>query len=60
MGYLSVDTVFHKDSLNRNALDALECVYDGEYVKLLSCSSELVAYIDRNSNSSLVGLKSDD
>lgn len=60
VGYLSVDTVFHKDSLNRNALDALECVYDGEYVKLLSCSSELVAYIDRNSNSSLVGLKSDD
>lgn len=58
VGYLSVNTVIHKDGINTEALDSLKCLYDGEYVKLLECPSEIVAYIDRNSNSSVVGLKS--
>lgn len=57
VGYLSVDTVINKESLNINALDSFKCAYDGEYVKVLECPSELSAYIDRNSNRSIVGLK---
>lgn len=59
VGYLSIDTVFHPESLNKEALDAFKCVHDGKYVKVLEAPGELTAYIDRNTNRSLVGLKSD-
>lgn len=58
IGYLSVDLVNNKDALNKDALDSLKCVYEGTYVKVLECPAELTAYIDRNSNRSIVGLKS--
>lgn len=58
VGYLSVDTVNDKQALNKDALDSLKCVYDGTYVKILETPVELTAYIDRNSNRSIVGIKS--
>ncbi len=57
VGYLSVDTVTDKDSLNKALLDSLPCIYEGKYVKVIKCPSDLVAYIDRSSNRAVVGMK---
>lgn len=57
VGYLSVDTVIDKASFNKDAFASLNCLYEGKYVKVLECPSELVAFIDRNSNRAVVGLK---
>lgn len=58
VGYLSVDLVNDSAALDRNALDSLKCIHEGTYVRVLECPAELTAYIDRNSNRSIVGIKS--
>ena len=55
VGYLTVDTVYGDGNVDEAAISELECVYDGEYVKLYKAPEGLMGYIDRQSNKSIIG-----
>ena len=55
VGYLTVDTVYGDGMVNDEAISALECVHDGEFVKLYKAPETLVGYIDRSSGKAIVG-----
>lgn len=55
VGYLTIDTVYGDGTVNEDALAALECVHDGEFVKLYKAPEGLTGFIDRQSNKSFVG-----
>ena len=55
VGYLTVDTVYGDGLINEDALKSLECVHDGEFVKLYKAPDNLVGFIDRATNKSVVG-----
>ena len=55
VGYLTVDTVYGDGTIDEDAISALECVHEGEFVKLYKAPESLVGYIDRMSNTSIVG-----
>ena len=55
VGYLTIDTVIGDGKIDEDALSALECLHDGEFVKLFRAPEGLVGYIDRNSNRAVVG-----
>ena len=56
IGYLTVNTVIKKDSIDTRAIESLECVMKGRYVGVYEAPAELVAFIDRSSNKAIVGL----
>ena len=41
--------------VNDDAISALECVHDGEFVKLYKAPEGLQGFIDRKSNRSIIG-----
>ena len=55
VGYLTIDTVYGDGMVDEDALSALECVHDGEFVKLYKAPEGLTGFIDRQSNKSFVG-----
>ena len=55
VGYLTIDTVYGDGTIDEDAISALECVHDGQYVKLYKAPEGLVGCIDRLSNSSVIG-----
>ena len=55
VGYLTIDTVYGDGEIDENAISSLECVHDGEYVKLYKAPEGLIGFIDRKSNQSLIG-----
>ena len=55
VGYLTIDTVYGDGTIDEAGISALECVHDGQYVKLYKAPEGLVGYIDRLSNSSIIG-----
>ena len=55
VGYLTIDTVYGDGTVNEDALAAMECVHDGEFVKLYKAPEGLTGFIDRQSNKSFVG-----
>ena len=56
VGYLTVDTVAGDGSIDFAALDAMPCISESKWVKLIELSQEVVAYIDRSSGSAIVGI----
>ena len=55
VGYLTIDTVYGDGMIDEAAISQLECVHDGEYVKLYKAPEALTGFIDRLSNTSIVG-----
>ena len=55
VGYLTVDTVRGDGYIDEQALSKLECVEDGEYVKLYKAPEGMIGFIDRSSNKAIVG-----
>ena len=55
VGYLTVDTVRGDGYIDEQALSKLECVDDGEYVKLYKAPEGMIGFIDRSSNKAIVG-----
>ena len=56
VGYLTVDTVCSDGSIDFAALDAMPCISASKWVKLIELPQEIVAYIDRSSGISVVGI----
>ena len=56
VGYLSVNLATEDGTIQTEALDAMTCVHEGTYARVLQADDELVAFIDRNSNRAVVGL----
>ena len=56
VGYLSIDTVAGKGSIDLSALSSLERVESKKYAVVLSTPEEMTAYIDRNSNRAVAGI----
>lgn len=54
VGYLSVDQYAGKGMIDFQALDKLECVYEGQFVKVLKVPG-LTGFIDRNKGKALIG-----
>ena len=57
VGYLTIDTVSGDGDVNYGLLDSMETVYSTGYVKVIELKDDLVAYIDRKSGKSIVGLQ---
>jgi hypothetical protein len=55
VGYLTVDTVYGDGTVDEEAISKLECIENGEYVKLYKAPEGLVGFIDRTSNKSIIG-----
>ena len=55
VGYLTVDTVYGDGMVDETAISKLECIEDGDYVKLYKAPEGFVGFIDRNSNKSIIG-----
>ena len=55
VGYLTIDTVYGDGTVNDDVISALECVHDGEYVKLYKAPEGLQGFIDRKSNRAIIG-----
>ena len=41
--------------MNEDAISQLECVENGEYVKLYKAPEGLIGFIDRSTNKSIIG-----
>jgi hypothetical protein len=55
VGYLTIDTVYGDGVVDEETISQLECVENGEYVKLYKAPEGLVGYIDRSTNKSIIG-----
>lgn len=55
VGYLTIDTVYGDGTIDETAISSLECVHDGQYVKLYKAPEGLAGYIDRLSNTAIIG-----
>ena len=55
VGYLTIDTVYGDGMIDESAISQFECLHDGEYVKLFKAPEGLTGFIDRISNTSIVG-----
>ena len=55
VGYLTIDTVYGDGTVNEDAISQLECVDNGEYVKLYKAPEGLIGFIDRSTNKSIIG-----
>ena len=55
VGYLTIDTVRGDGYIDESAISSLECLYDGEFVKLYKSPAGMTGFIDRKSNKAIVG-----
>ena len=55
VGYLTIDTVRGDGSIDEEGISQLECVHEGEFVKMYKSPDGMAGYIDRSCNKSLVG-----
>ena len=55
VGYLTIDTVRGDGYIDEGLISTLECVSDGEYVKLYKAPEGMTGFIDRSSNKAIVG-----
>ena len=55
VGYLTIDTVRRDGAIDEKAISRLECVHDGQYVKMYKAPSGMTGYIDRSTNRAIVG-----
>ena len=55
VGYLTVDTVRGDGSLDEDGISQLECIHDGEFVKMYKSPEGMTGFIDRSCNKSIVG-----
>ncbi len=55
VGYLTVDTVTGDGVIDEAALDAMECVHQGSFVRLCKAPECVTGYIDRNKGEAIVG-----
>lgn len=55
VGYLTIDTVAGDGIIDEEAMNSMECVYEGRFVRLCKAPADLAGYIDRNSNTAVVG-----
>ena len=55
VGYLTIDTVYGDGIVDEDAISKLECIENGEYVKLYKAPEGLVGFIDRSTNKSIIG-----
>jgi hypothetical protein len=55
VGYLTVDTVYGDGIVDEEAILRLECIEDGEFVKLYKAPEGLLGFIDRSTNKSIIG-----
>ena len=55
VGYLTIDTVYGDGIVDEETISQLECVENGEYVKLYKAPEGLVGFIDRSTNKSIIG-----
>ena len=56
VGYLNIDTVIDPSSLDVEALASLDIKEESKYVTVYSCEKDLVAFIDRNDSTAIVGI----
>ena len=56
VGYLTVDTVCSDGMIDFAALDAMPCISESKWVKLIELPKEIIAYIDRSSGTAVVGI----
>ena len=55
VGYLTIDTVRGDGYIDEAAIAKLECVENGQYVKLYKAPEGMLGFIDRSSNKAIVG-----
>ena len=55
VGYLTIDTVRGDGYIDENYISQLECLHDGDFVKLYKAPESMIGFIDRSSNKSIVG-----
>ena len=55
VGYLTIDTVYGDGTIDEEAISSLECVHDGEFVKLYKAPENMTGFIDRKTNTAIVG-----
>ena len=55
VGYLTIDTVRGDGLIDEDLLSHLDCVHDGEYVKMYKAPEGMLGFIDRSCNKSLIG-----
>ena len=55
VGYLTIDTVRGDGYIDEAAISKLECIEDGQFVKLYKAPEGMVGFIDRSSNKAIVG-----
>ena len=55
VGYLTIDTVRGDGLIDEDLISHLDCVHDGEYVKMYKAPEGMLGFIDRSCNKSLVG-----
>lgn len=57
VGYVTIDTVKRDGTINETTIMSMECIHDGEYVKLYKAPEGLTGFIDRSSNKAIVGIQ---
>ena len=55
VGYLTIDTVYGDGEIDEVSFSNLECVHDGRFVKQYKAPDGLAGYIDRSTNSAIIG-----
>lgn len=55
VGYLTIDTVAGDGVVDESGFEKMECVYDQSIVKLYKAPKGFLGYIDRNSNTAVIG-----
>lgn len=55
VGYLTVDTVYGDGEVDEAAISTLECIENGEFVKLYKAPEGFAGFIDRSTGTSIVG-----
>jgi hypothetical protein len=55
VGYLTIDTVNKDGSIDESLISSLECLHDGEFVKLYKAPDTMLGFIDRSNNKAILG-----
>ena len=55
VGYLTIDTLNKDGSIDESLISSLECLHDGEFVKLYKAPDTMLGYIDRSNNKAILG-----
>jgi hypothetical protein len=55
VGYLTIDTVYGDGIIDEDTISQLECVHDGQFVKLYKAPQSMIGFIDRKTNKAIIG-----